>query len=372
MKRNFKKYFVVSLVIVVLLGIFAGIRIKQLKNVPTVEAGAGFPVETVTARRGSVSTGLSYVGTVDPWQEIDLAPRISARILSAAGKEGDTLEVGQTAVTLDNGDLKGKINTLAKRVQTAKVNLDYWDSQVRRYQTLVNEGAIAEQDFQKIIFSRDTAQSGYEEAQAALQEARISLDNSIIRSPMTGTVITVHSQPGDMAVPGKPILTVADISRLKVTVKVVEEDLIKIKKGTPVTLSPGGSAKQYPAQVMEILPALDKTVRTGSVEIAVPEKLMKDYSFKPGMSINVSFVLGQRHNAVIVPKQTIKTEGNNTYLFVVRDGKAARKTVTTGISNDNFVEIRSGLDDGEEVISSGLTEIYDGRPLYLTGEKGQL
>lgn len=365
MKTNIKKYLTVSICILIIMGIFTGYKLKQLKKVPEVQTDAGYPVEITTAEKGAISEGMSYVGTVDPWIEVDLAPKISARILSISGREGDQVKTGQLAVALDNGDLEGRINSLSQKVRTAEINFDYWNSEARRYQTLFKKGAISQQNFQQVIFSRDTAQSGYEEAKAALEEARISLANSTISSPMTGTVITVHSYPGDMAVPGKPILTVADTGKLKVTVKVVEEDLIKLKRGMKVNLSPVNSTKNYAAMITEIFPALDRTVRTGAVEIAVPAGMIKDYNLRLGMSINVFFILGEKKDVVIVPKQSVETEGTYSCLYVVSNGKAVKKKVTTGMSNDKYIEITGGLNPGEKIVTSGLTEIYDGRVLYV-------
>lgn len=365
MRAATKKYLAVSIVVVILLGFFAAYKIKQLNKVPEVQTGAGYPVETLTAVTGDISEGLWYVGTVNPWREVDLAPKIAARILNVAGKEGDFLKLGQTAVTLDNGDLQGRLNSLSKRVQTTKINRDYWGPQLARYETLFKEGAISEQSFQQVILSRDTAQSGYEEANAALQEARISLENSTVSSPMTGVITALHSNPGDMAVPGKPILTIADIGKLKVKVKVVEEDLIKLKQGMQVSLSSTFSEKQYASLVTEIFPTLDMTARTGLVEISVPPGMMEDSNLKAGMSINVLFVLKEKKDVLIVPKQTVKTDGDNSYLYVVNNNKAVKRKVQTGISNDKDIEITSGLNSGDEIISSGLTELYDGRLLYL-------
>ena len=365
MTKNMKKHLTVSVVIFILLCIFAGYRIIQLNDVPEVQASEGYPVETITAVTGDVSEGMWYVGTVDPWTKVDLAPKISARILNVSGKEGESIEMGQTAVTLDSGDMQGRINSLSKKVQTAKINLDYWNPQIEHYETLFEEGAISEQDLQQIIFKRDTAQSGYEEAQAALQEAHLSLENATIISPMTGVITAVHSNPGDMAVPGKPILTIADMEKLKVIVKVVEEGLIKLKQGIRVSLTTGSDEKKYSAAITSIFPTLDMTARMGLVEIAVPTVMMEENNLKAGMSINVLFVLEEKKDVIIVPKHTVKTEGDDTYVYIVDNGKSVQRKVKTGISSDRDIEIISGLNPGDENVTSGLTEIYDGRPLYI-------
>ncbi|MBU7007007.1 efflux RND transporter periplasmic adaptor subunit [Phosphitispora fastidiosa] len=371
MTKSQKKYLLVCVVLVIALGMLAGWRIKKLQDVPAAQAGSGFPVETVKVGRDVVSAGLTYVGTVEPLQEVDLSAKISARILSLAGKEGDILNAGQTVVTLDSGDLQGKINTLGKKVQAAGINRDYWEKQIELYRPLLEEGAISEHDFQKTVFSRDTAASGYEEAEAALDEARINLNYSILKTPMTGTVTKVHSFPGDMAVPGKPVITLADVSRLKISVKVVQDDVAKLKKGGTVMLSAGEEGREFPAEITEIFPSLDPNLRTGTVEISVPQEIMQEYSLKPGMSVNVFFVLGQREDVPVVPKQTVQQDNQNNYfVYVVKEGVARKQIVETGLSSDRLIEIKGGLNEGDRVVSSGLVEVYDGRPLYLKGEEG--
>ncbi len=371
MEKSLNKYLLVSLTIVIVLGVLAGFRIKKMQEVPAVQADSGFPAETVTVERKSISAVLTYVGTVEPWREVDLAPRISARILSISGQEGDTIGEGQAAVTLDSGDLRGKINTLEKKVQAAKIQRDYWENQVALYRPLLEEGAISEHDFQKIVFNSDTAAGGYEEARAALEEARINLDYSVIKAPLAGTVTRVHSYPGDLAVPGKPVMTLADVSRLKISAKVIQEDVAKIKKGGTVTLALSGGAREFPAVITEIFPSLDRNLRTGTVEIGVPPEMMQEYTLKPGMSIGVSFVLGQREDVPVIPKHTVQQDHqNNEFVYVIRQGKARKQTIDTGLSSDKLVEVTGGLKEGDRVVSSGLVEIYDGRPLYLKGEKG--
>lgn len=371
MAKSLKKYLLVSMVIVIGLGLMAGFRIKKLQDVPAVQASSGYPVETAAAERNTISDVLTYVGTVEPRQEVDLSARISARILNLSGQEGDIIREGQPAVTLDSGDLQGKINTLEKKVQAAKISRDYWENQIELYRPLLEEGAISEHDFQKIMFSRDTAASGCEEAEAAMEEARINLNNSILRAPLTGTVTRVHSYPGDMAVPGKPVITLADISRLKISVKVVQDDVAKLKKGGAVILAAGRGTAEFPAAITGIFPSLDRNIRTGTVEITVPQELMQGYSLKPGMSVDVSFVLGQRENVLVIPKQTVQQDNrNNNFVYVVRQGMARKQIIDTGLTNDKLIEVTGGLEEGDRVVSSGLVEVYEGRRLYLTGEKG--
>ncbi|KNZ68727.1 RND family efflux transporter MFP subunit [Thermincola ferriacetica] len=85
MKTSIKKYLAASIIILVLLGIFTGIKIKQLKKVPEVQTDAGYPVETITAKTGAISEGISYVGTVEPGMEVDLADQVQSRVSRVPG-----------------------------------------------------------------------------------------------------------------------------------------------------------------------------------------------------------------------------------------------------------------------------------------------
>lgn len=371
MNTSFRKYLIGALVLVVALGIAAGYKLVQLNKVPEEKEVVGYPVATVLAEQRSISAGIDYVGTVEAWEEVDLAPKISGRIINIFGREGDVLKKGQLAVSLEGDELKGRANTLEKKVQAAKSNADYWASQVELYNNLYKEGVISEQDFRKVVLNRDNAINGYEEARAALTEARIAQENSTIAAPITGTIISTYSYPGDLAVSGKPVLTMADTSKLKVLVKVVEEDLMKLKKGGSVLLDPGDGKPQYEAKISEIYPAVDRNLRTGTLEIALPREMLKDYSLKPGMSINVRFILGESRETIAIPQNTVLTdEDEANYVFVVEEGKAVKRFVKLGFSNGEFVEVTDGLKKGDRIISTGLVELYDGRSVYLGGEKG--
>jgi RND family efflux transporter MFP subunit len=145
----------------------------------------------------------------------------------------------------------------------------------------------------------------------------------------------------------------------------------KLKKGGTVMLSFGEGGREFPAEITEIFPSLDPNLRTGTVEIGVPQEIMQEYSLKPGMSVKVFFVLGQRQDVPVIPKQTVQQDNQNNYfVYVVKEGVARKQIVETGLSSGKLIEIKGGLNEGDRVVSSGLVEVYDGRPLYLKGEEG--
>jgi len=362
-----KKYYIVGIVLLILLSVFSVFKLEQIKSIPQPKKSAGFPVETVIASNKNLSQGLSYIGTIESYEDVKLAAKISSRIIDISGEEGSTIKSGDLLITLDNEDINGKISTMEIKVKEAKINLDYWNSQAEIYEALFDEGVISQQEFRKIIFNRDTAANAYKQAKSSLQEAKISLENSTIYSPISGTIIHIYSNMGDMTTPGKEIINVADTNRLKVNVKVVEGDLAKIKEGIPVNLSVNDQSIIFKSQVTDILPSVDKNARTCSVEISIPQEMMQNQNIKLGMSINVFFVLEENQNALAVPINTVITDGNETYLYTVVDNSAKKQVVTTGISNDQYIQITSGLKQGDSVIFTGLTEIYDGREVYLAG-----
>lgn len=362
-----KRPLIVAFTLILLIGGFVAFKLIQLNALPESPKSAGFPVETVNVSLQSIAQGLSYIGTTESYEIVKLSSKISSRIIAIYGEEGSTVSSGDLIITLDNEDIKGKITSMGGKVEDASINLDYWNSQLEIYETLYNEGAISLQEYKKINLNRDSARSGYSQATSALQEAKISLKNTEIYSPISGTIIHEYSSVGDMSVPGKEIITIADTSQLKVTVKIFEGDLTKIKVGDSVTISTNEGKNSYSTKVTAILPVIDQAARTGSVEIAIPVEMLQTQNIKIGMSIDVFFIAEANENALVVPLSTVLTDADQPYLYVVKGNKAKKQIVKTGIENDKYIQITEGLKVGDQVISSGLSEIFDGRELYLTG-----
>lgn len=368
-----KTILIFVLVLVVILGLsrLVMLRLDALQNVPEQEH-VGLPVDTVEVITGSIADTVTYSGTVRAATEAVLAPKIMAGIESVHCSEGDRVTSGQVLVTLDDGELQKKVNTLKRRVDSAKINFEYWEEEVNTYKTLLEQGAIPRHEYENITFKRDAAAAALKEAGAALEEAREALNNTTLKSPLSGVVTAVTMEEGEMGTPGKPVLTVANGDSLKVFTHVVEGDLVRMENQAKAIVKFPGNTGEVVSRVDKIYPALNANTRTAVVEIPVPPEAAETAGLQPGMSADVSIVLAQKEQALLVPVNSIKEQGEEDFVFVVKGKRAVKKKVETGIVGERQAEIITGVSAGDRVVLNPPAELYDGREVYVLKEETRL
>jgi RND family efflux transporter MFP subunit len=367
-----KKLAVLGLIILVVaaVGLKARSRLAAPPQDVSAKATIGFPVETSAVARESLTSRVSYSGTIVADQEATLSPKITGRIETLYVREGDRVEKGRTVAVLERGELESRAGTLGQRVNTARLNLEHWESELAAYDFLYQQGAIPRQQYEQIKFNRDTAQSTLAEVQSQHAEALVNLGYATITSPISGVVQSVLAQDGDLAMPGKPIVKIINPTALKAQFKVIESDLARIGPGTKVLLTlPGAVSGPVETSVSKVLPALDPVARSATVEVRIPSDVVKSLNLMPGMSAEASFILEEREDALVIPKKAVVEEKGSSYVYVVVDNKAVKKTVKKGIEDESKVEVPEGLEEGDLVITTGLNELYDGREVFLFGKE---
>lgn len=368
-RRMLKTGFVAALVLALL--VLTGVRIKDLRTPPARAERPGLPVETAEVARGPISAVVHYTATVESAYETKVAPKITAPVESLAVAEGQRVEAGQLLAVLDETDLRQKIETLRQKVATARLQAAYQDRELERQKFLFENGAIAAQAYEQAQLMHDTAHSSLKEAEGLLREAEVNLGYARLYAPVDGFVSKIHRYPGDVAVPGQPVLTLLATDTLKVRARVIEADLAKVKVCTKVQVRlAGAEPKSFTSEVERVDPFLDPLSRTAVVDIAVPPEGIDRLGIVPGMSAQVSFVLAEKEDALYVPREAVLSDKGRRYVYIAEENRAVRREVRTGVENDTSVEIVSGLAKGQKVIVTGLREIYDGRPIYLFEEGG--
>jgi len=204
-------------------------------------------------------------------------------------------------------------------------------------------------------------------ARGALQDAQAQLSQTTLRSPIAGIVSERRMDPGAMATPGVPILTIVDIRRLWLDVPVQEEQAAQVAPGLPAEAwfdaQPG---KVFTGRVIRLNPAANPQSRSviARVEIANPGGLLK-----PGMFGRVRLVTNRRPDVLVVPREAVLRDGQETYVFVSDGETASRRRVTLGEEATDVIEVRSGLQPGETVIVQGHQQLRDGAKIRVARSK---
>jgi membrane fusion protein (multidrug efflux system) len=201
------------------------------------------------------------------------------------------------------------------------------------------------------------------EAAARLELAKARLAECVIAAPFAGVVTKVQVRPGDLATAKAPLLEMADLSSLVVRFAVPEADAPALATGLRVAVSldayPG---KTFPAKVIRLYPTLDRRMRTRTVEAMVVERVL----LLPGMFARLKLELAAVADATVVPQEAVVvTPHGEQVAFVVIDGKARQRTITTGVEAGGKVQILTGVTGGEQVIVGGQAKLKDGSPVRL-------
>lgn len=341
MWRNRKFWGIVVLVLIILGGAFYYFKTKDSGAAPTYTTGK--------VERGNISTVITATGTINPVNYVDVSTNVAGMLESVLVKENDHVTKGQVIATIDDRQLQAAVDDAKATMDTSKINLD-------RYEVLLAQGAIAQQTY-------DTAKETYDKAVAAYNRAKATLDDSVITAPMDGTVIGTPLKVGQTISTGIStqmiIATVADLSNLEIYLTVDETDIGSIKKGARVDFTvdahPG---KTYTGTVSDIalgtkgnMGTTSSTVVYYTVKVAIPESEASD--FFPTMTARATIYGDEQTNVLVVPLAAVRTDKVGEYVYVIKNGKPERTSVTTGITGESTIEITKGLNEGDEIVVSG-------------------
>lgn len=297
------------------------------------------PLVTVdVARSIDVPLSKTYTANVEAENINNIAPSTPNRIKTIAAEVGDHVRAGQVLVTLDQAN----INQL-------KVNLDQIDREYKRAQKLLEIGAGTQQAVDQLKAQLDAAQWQYDNV----------LENTVLRSPITGVVTARNYDPGDMT-GALPVLTVGQLTPVvKIMINVSESDLSLLKQGQQVNVTfDAFPERTFGGKVRRIYPTVDTATRTFEVEVSLPNA---DETIKPGMFGRVSIDLGTRANVVVPDRAVVKQTGSgNKYVYVLKGNTVSYRRVELGQRLDNAYELLSGIADGDTVVITGQTRLADG------------
>lgn len=303
-------------------------------------------VKVSTAQMETVAQTEEFSGTILPFASNNISPSMGLRIEKINADVGDRVAKGQVLVELDKSSLL-----------QAQVQLENQKTDLQRYQTLYNEGGVSKQSLDQMATQVQAAQVAYDNL----------LENTVLRSPVTGVVTVRNYDPGDLHGMGGAILTVEQIDRVKVQVNISEAYFPQVKVGMPVEIK----LDVYPDEVFEgkvslIHPTVDATTRTFTTEITIPNGASK---LRPGMFCRVAVNFGEK-DQVIVPDVAVQKQAgsNERFGFVVENGVARRRTLNVGRQIGNNVVILSGFNAGETIVIAGGQKLLDGTEVDVTRE----
>ena len=295
-------------------------------------------VKVQPAAKQEVKQDGTYSATVQAFAVNNIAPQSGGRIQKINVEVGDYVGKGQILAEMDRVQL-----------DQAKLRLSNAETELGRLKQLYEQGGLAQSDYEAAELNYKVSKSTYDNL----------VENTILRSPITGVVTARYYDRGDMYGMASPIFTVQQITPVKILVGISEGDYTKVSKGDKVTLSvdalPG---KTFSGTIKRIYPTIDPMTHTVNVEVQVPNT---DRQLRPGMYAKVNVTFGHNRSIVVPDAAVVRLQGSGQRnVFVVEDGIAVQKEVSLGRHFDGQYEILSGLEEGEQVVVKGGSALRNG------------
>jgi len=368
--------------------LLASVAIGCGKSSSAQRAGGGpaatARVATYRIAQRAFQRQVEFPATLLAAKDVTIVSKLPGEIQKVHVAEGDRVKEGQVLVNLDQRDFaialrqaKAQLAAATAGVDTAKAGLDAVDTSHARMAALVQEEAVSKSSFDDVDGRRKVTAAQLKGAEAQVQLAQVAVDAAAtnlgyttIRAPFDGKVGKRMVDQGARVMPQAPLLTVIDASSVKVEGGVAEGDLPYVKQGGPakITVEALGTTS-IEAVVDRIEPVVDSRTRTATVRVVLPNP---DGRLQPGMSARVVLDLGQGDAPAVPDDAIIKSElgASRGDVVVVKEGRAHRREVVLGQRAGNMLEVRKGLEAGDQIVRGGqeklregqVVEVEEGRP----------
>ena len=305
----------------------------------TVAAEETHVVEVLKVLKEQVPQDGVYSTTVQANILNNIAPQQGGRINKINVEVGDFVSAGQILAEMD----KVQLDQAGLRFQNAEVEMN-------RVEQLFKEGGVSQSDYDQIVMNYKVAKSTYDNL----------LENTVLRSPVSGVVTARNYDRGDMYNMSQPLFTVQQITPVKLLVPISESDYTKVKKGDKVTITADAFPGQnFEGSIIRLYPTMDAATHTFNVEVHVRNE---NRLLRPGMFARATVNFGDNFNVVIPDQAAVKMQGAGTrQVFILNnDNTVSVRVVTLGRHFDNKYEVLSGLDDGDVIVVKGHSTLKAG------------
>lgn len=376
-------------------------------------------VEVEDARKGDIARTLKVTGEVVATNTVVIAATKEGPVSYCPWREGDRVEAGEKLVEIDRQVHRAEVRQAESALEVARAKLadleagprseeiDQARTNVRRWEATLEEARTAyerQQQLQTKDFTSEQSvdqarekmevakaelanaqerlrmleagptsseiavqEANVEEAQAKLELARAHLEECLIEAPFDGTITQVHVRPGDLATPRSPLIEMFDHNSLVVRFSVAEAYAAAVHPDLTVEARLDAVPEEtFRGEVLRVYPQLDASMRTRTVEA----KLEESERLMPHQFARITLEFESATDAVIVPAEALhEKQDDKRVAFVAEDGKASRRTVQTGIEQDQRVQITKGIKADERVVVTGGEGLKDGDRVSVIGNR---
>jgi len=349
---------IISIIIIITLLVAAGFLLKRShdtinKQFLSTGISSVVSVNVTEVKEMTSAHTLHLTGTLVPTIELNIAAQTQGQITDLNVELGQFKKKGSVLATIDN-----RLKQLA--VQSATVSLTKLKRDLERYENLYKGGSATEQQL-------DDARIACENAKIQLEQAQKQLDDATIIAPFSGVITQKQVEKGAFINIGSPIASIVDISKLKIKINVSETNVYEIKKGDVAKITSDiYPEKSFSGRISFISEKGDDT-HNYPVEIEMPNS--DKYPLKAGTFVNADITIPGKSLSLYIPREALQGSSQDARVFVAEKGKAVLRKIIVGSGTDFDLEVLSGLNKGEKVVTTGQINLSDGKSIRIVETK---
>ena len=311
------------------------------------------PVKASEVDEGTITSSLVFDSVLETESSVEIFAETSGLILEVHVEEGDRVVAGQILALMENVEEGVDAEEAEARYEHQKANF-------KRTKDLYGRKLINQQEY-------DNAKFDLEQMRLRFERAKIQLENTIVRSTVSGVVTGRNAQAGRRVATNRALFSIMNLDELFANVNIPGQHMLSIEEGLPAVIdSDLIEGVRYDAFVKLVSPIVDPESGTFKAKVAVSK--LNGMPIYPGMFVNVRVIVDTSDDAVLIPKEAIVHEGDLKYIFKVQNGKAKKTLLQEGYSNVGFVQATSDIVKGDLVIVMGHSALKDGANVKIVKE----
>lgn len=306
-------------------------------------------VSVDTIRLQNIVDAGNYTGTFEPNKETKISADIQGKINAVLVDVGSYVSKGQTLIQLDNSLLK-------LQLQTVEVQIEGLEDDVKRYTILTEADAVQGVQLEK-------ARLGLKSAKVQRATLLEQISKTSVKAPFNGVVTAKLNEEGGFAGPGVPLLQITDISTLRFTVNVPENDLVKFQSNQTYKIN----ADVYPDISLSGKVSMigSKANMGNSFPIQFQVANTKQLDIKSGMFGKVSLSESKQEQGMLIPTSAITEENGKAKVYLIKNGKAVLQSITTTKTIGNKTLVSNGLNENDIIVTNGFINLFDGANISI-------
>lgn len=327
------------------------------------------PENITVAANGSIMTGPSISGTLEPDREAVLRAQVSGSVLQTYADQGQAVNAGTVLARIDASGIQDAYTSARAGLVSARNAADVAAKDLARNEKLLVAGAIAERDIDQSRRTSIAAQAALEDANSRLATAEKAYRSTTVTAPFSGVVSERPVSAGDVVQPGTALFTVVDPSSMRLEASVPAEQLASIRIGVTVDFTVSGyPGRQFVGRITRINPTADPTTRQVRIYVSIPNE---GRALVGGLFANGRMSTATKMG-LVVPQSAVDVRGSIPSVMRVKQGKAEKVQVQIGLTDktSETIEVLSGLQPGDTLLLGAALGITPGTLVRISAPTG--